>query len=111
MAKPIPAAINVKKLAQKSIRSLTDLSPVVIFGGPPAAKFVSEALGCGGLPAAKDSGLSDPMKADSLPENEHQSVPAILSIHTAACQQILFGISTMHWGQNSHRISERFYLQ
>jgi hypothetical protein len=88
----MPAAISVKKLAQKSIMLLKYVPPPGGPGGAPAAKWVSLEPVCGGKPGEIDSDLSEAMKADSLPDCERRSVAAILSIHPTASQQISAGI-------------------
>src|SRR6516164_6131563 len=65
--KPIPAAINVKKLAQKSIMLLNDALPAS--GGGPAAMLIVAGPGCGGRPGEIDSDFSL-ILMDSLPEND-----------------------------------------
>ena len=69
MAKPIPAAIRVKKLAQKSNMLLNDVPAEGRTGGAPAAMLVSVGFGCRGWPAEIDSECSEPMTVNSLPRS------------------------------------------
>src|SRR5437867_1103675 len=58
MAKPMPAAISVKKLAQKSIMSLKVLPAPPCPGGAPAAIFEVLLPDCRGSPGEMDSDFS-----------------------------------------------------